>query len=584
MSKIHIMDEDLSNKIAAGEVVERCMNVVKELVENSIDAKSTEIKIEVEEAGTKLVKVTDNGIGMDSTDAKLCFALHATSKIKTVDDLFNIGTLGFRGEALASIASVSEVTLKTSDGKEGTTVKVVGGKIEKVESSDLRKGTSVTVKNLFFNVPARLKHLKSYYTELANISDYVNKIALTYPNIKFELISDGSVLLNTDGSNNLLKNIKCIYGIDVVKRMIEVSASNDDYSINGYISLPEVHRSNKNGMITLVNGRVVRNAELNRTINDAYHSYKPDNRYPIVILNIDVDPSLIDVNVHPTKMDINFSKFDELKLLVTNMINKAIKNINLIPEIEAKEKIYPKVERYTLDLNIEEPEIKYQEQEELIINTDLISTKEKEEEQALETEKMPKMYPVGEVHGTYIVAENDTGMYLIDQHAAKERINYEIVKERLSSPNNESMDMIVPLTLEFTNSEYIILKENMNLLLDMGFNIEEFGINSIIVKSHPTWLGGPYTDTINECIKNIIDMVIEKEKNFDLSRFRDHVAATTACKMSIKANDKITLDEMTKLLEDLRKCKNPFNCPHGRPTVIFYSTDELEKLFKRSGF
>lgn len=584
MSKIHIMDEDLSNKIAAGEVVERCMNVVKELVENSIDAKSTEIKIEVEEAGTKLVKVTDNGIGMDSTDAKLCFALHATSKIKTVDDLFNIGTLGFRGEALASIASVSEVTLKTSDGKEGTTVKVVGGKIEKVESSDLRKGTSVTVKNLFFNVPARLKHLKSYYTELANISDYVNKIALTYPNIKFELISDGSVLLNTDGSNNLLKNIKCIYGIDVVKRMIEVSASNDDYSINGYISLPEVHRSNKNGMITLVNGRVVRNAELNRTINDAYHSYKPDNRYPIVILNIDVDPSLIDVNVHPTKMDINFSKFDELKTLVTNMINKAIKNINLIPEIEAKEKIYPKVERYTLDLNIEEPEIKYQEQEELIINTDLISTKEKEEEQALETEKMPKMYPVGEVHGTYIVAENDTGMYLIDQHAAKERINYEIVKERLSNPNNESMDMIVPLTLEFTNNEYIILKENMNLLLDMGFNIEEFGINSIIVKSHPTWLGGPYTDTINECIKNIIDMVIEKEKNFDLSRFRDHVAATTACKMSIKANDKITLDEMTKLLEDLRKCKNPFNCPHGRPTVIFYSTDELEKLFKRSGF
>ena len=583
MSKIHIMDEDLSNKIAAGEVVERCMNVVKELVENSIDAKSTEIKIEVEEAGTKLVKVTDNGIGMDSTDAKLCFALHATSKIKTVDDLFNIGTLGFRGEALASIASVSEVTLKTSDGKEGTTVKVVGGKIEKVESSDLRKGTSVTVKNLFFNVPARLKHLKSYYTELANISDYVNKIALTYPNIKFELISDGSVLLNTDGSNNLLKNIKCIYGIDVVKRMIEVSASNDDYSINGYISLPEVHRSNKNGMITLVNGRVVRNAELNRTINDAYHSYKPDNRYPIVILNIDVDPSLIDVNVHPTKMDINFSKFDELKTLVTNMINKAIKNINLIPEIEAKEKIYPKVERYTLDLNIEEPEIKYQE-EELIINTDLISTKEKEEEQALETEKMPKMYPVGEVHGTYIVAENDTGMYLIDQHAAKERINYEIVKERLSNPNNESMDMIVPLTLEFTNNEYIILKENMNLLLDMGFNIEEFGINSIIVKSHPTWLGGPYTDTINECIKNIIDMVIEKEKNFDLSRFRDHVAATTACKMSIKANDKITLDEMTKLLEDLRKCKNPFNCPHGRPTVIFYSTDELEKLFKRSGF
>ena len=589
MSKIHIMDEDLSNKIAAGEVVERCMNVVKELVENSIDASSTEIKIEVLEAGTKLIKVTDNGIGMDREDATLCFALHATSKIKSVEDLFNIGTLGFRGEALASIASVSEVTLKTSNGSIGTTVEVVGGKIEKIESSDLRKGTTITVKNLFFNTPARLKHLKSYYTELANISDYVNKIALTYPNIKFELISDGTTLLNTDGSNNLLKNIKCIYGIDVAKRMIPVSTEDDDYTINGYISLPEVHRSNKNAMITLVNGRVVRNAELNRTINDAYHSYKPDNRYPIVVLNIDVDPSLIDVNVHPTKMDINFSKFDELKQLVTKMITRSIKDINLIPEIEAKEKTYPKIERFSLDLNIEEPSIQYEnpykeEKEEIIINNELISNELKEKEQSLETEKMPKMYPIGEVHGTYIVAENDTGMYLIDQHAAKERVNYEIVKEKLSNPNNESMDMIVPLTFEFTNNEYIILKENMELLTDMGFKIEEFGINSIIVKSHPTWLGGPYADTVNECIKNIIDMVIEKEKNFDLSRFRDHVAATTACKMSIKANNKITLQEMTKLLEDLRKCKNPFNCPHGRPTVIYYSTEELEKLFKRSGF
>jgi len=589
MSKIHIMDEDLSNKIAAGEVVERCMNVVKELVENSIDASSTEIKIEVLEAGTKLIKVTDNGIGMDREDATLCFALHATSKIKSVEDLFNIGTLGFRGEALASIASVSEVTLKTSNGNIGTTVEVVGGKIEKIESSDLRKGTTITVKNLFFNTPARLKHLKSYYTELANISDYVNKIALTYPNIKFELISDGTTLLNTDGSNNLLKNIKCIYGIDVAKRMIPVSTEDDDYTINGYISLPEVHRSNKNAMITLVNGRVVRNAELNRTINDAYHSYKPDNRYPIVVLNIDVDPSLIDVNVHPTKMDINFSKFDELKQLVTKMITRSIKDINLIPEIEAKEKTYPKIERFSLDLNIEEPSIQYEnpykeEKEEIIINNELISNELKEKEQSLETEKMPKMYPIGEVHGTYIVAENDTGMYLIDQHAAKERVNYEIVKEKLSNPNNESMDMIVPLTFEFTNNEYIILKENMELLTDMGFKIEEFGINSIIVKSHPTWLGGPYADTVNECIKNIIDMVIEKEKNFDLSRFRDHVAATTACKMSIKANNKITLQEMTKLLEDLRKCKNPFNCPHGRPTVIYYSTEELEKLFKRSGF
>ena len=602
MGKIHIMDELLSNKIAAGEVVERCMNVVKELVENSIDAKSSEIKIEVKEAGTKLIKVTDNGIGMDREDATLCFALHATSKIKVVDDLFNIGTLGFRGEALASIASVSEVNLKTSNGIVGTEVKVIGGKIESVKESDLRKGTVIEVRNLFFNTPARLKHLKSYYTELASITDYVNKISLTHPEIRITLISDENVILNTDGSNNLLKNIKCVYGIDITKRMIEIENENEDYKISGYISLPEVHRSNKNGMITLVNKRVVRNIELNRTINEAYHSYKPDNRYPITVINIDVDPTLVDVNIHPTKMDVKFSKMESLNELVFHTIKEKLKNINLIPNIEAKEKKeYPKYEKYTLNFNVEEENTKYQKEEnkefledlkeqplfinEDLINNETISVDEKESEQTLNKEKMPIMYPVGEVHGTYIIAQNDTGMYIIDQHAAKERINYEIVLDRLSNPNNDTVDMLVPLTFEFSTDEYIILKENINLLNDMNFKIEPFGINSIIVKAHPTWIGGQYElAELNEMIKQVIDMVIAREKNFDIGRFRDHVAATTACKMSIKANDEITKEEMEKLLEDLRKCKNPFNCPHGRPTIIYYSKEELEKLFKRSGF
>ncbi|MBE6159847.1 MAG: DNA mismatch repair endonuclease MutL [Lactobacillales bacterium] len=588
MGKIHIMDELLSNKIAAGEVVERCMNVVKELVENSIDAKSTEIKIEVEQAGTKLIRVTDNGIGMDKEDAVLCFALHATSKIKTSDDLFNIGTLGFRGEALASIGSVSEITLKTSDGITGTEVKVVGGKIEEVNESDLRKGTTIEVKNLFFNTPARLKHLKSFYTELASITDYVNKISLTHPEIKITLISDNNVVLNTDGSNNLLKNIKCIYGVEVAKRMVEIEAENEDYKISGYISLPEVHRSNKNGMITLVNNRVVRNIELNRTINDSYHSYKPDNRYPIVVLNIEVDPTLVDVNIHPTKMDVKFSKFEELNDLVRETIEKKLKNINLIPNIEAKEREHKKVETFTLNFNINEEETKYEKQEELlteeplVINNDLIiSEKLKEEEQELVTEKMPLMYPIGEVHGTYIICQNDTGMYIIDQHAAKERINYEICLDKLSNPNNDKIDMIVPTTIEYSNNEYIILKENFDMLEEMNFKIEPFGINSIIVKAHPTWI--PSGNEV-EAIKKVIEMVIEKEKNFNLGRFRDHVAATMACKMSIKANDEITKEEMERLIEDLRKCKNPFNCPHGRPTIIYYSKEELEKLFKRSGF
>ena len=602
MGKIHVMDELLANKIAAGEVVERCMNVVKELVENSIDAESSEIKIEVKDAGTSMIKVTDNGIGMDKEDAVMCFGLHATSKIKNVDDLFNIETLGFRGEALASISSVSEVTLKTSNGKIGTEVIVVGGKIEEVKDSDLRKGTTITVKNLFFNTPARLKHLKSYYTELANITDYVNKISLTHPEIKITLISDGNTILNTDGSNNLLKNIKFIYGVDIAKRMVPINGENEDYKISGFISKPEIHRSSKNGMVTLVNNRVVRNVELNRTINEAYHSYKPDNRYPITVINIEVDPTLVDVNIHPTKMDVKFSKFDELQELVRNSILNAIKDINLIPIVEAKEKVYPKFEKYSLNLNINEPEDKYEkveyknpyenEQQELFTNNDLeekvvLTREEKEEENSLSTEKMPYMEVVGQVLATYIICRNETGMYVMDQHAAKERVNYEIVREKMSNRKNESMDLLVPLTIEFSTDEYIILKENLELLTNMGFIIEEFGINSIIIKSHPTWLQSSiwvHRGELENVIKELIDMVIKKEKNFNLDRFYDHISATVACKMSVKANTALTMEEMEQIIKDLRKCKNPFNCPHGRPTVIYYSTEELEKLFKRSGF
>lgn len=601
MGKIHVMDELLSNKIAAGEVVERCMNVVKELVENSIDANSTEIKIEVKDAGTTMIKVTDNGIGMDKDDAVMCFGLHATSKIKTIDDLFNIETLGFRGEALASISSVSEVTLKTSNGKIGTEVNVVGGKIEEVKEADLRQGTTITVKNLFFNTPARLKHLKSYYTELANITDYVNKISLTHPEIKFTLISDGNTLLNTDGSNNLLKNIKFIYGVDIAKRMVPISGENEDYTITGFVSKPEIHRSNKNGMITLVNNRVVRNVELNRTINEAYHSYKPDNRYPITVIKIDVDPTLVDVNIHPTKMDVKFSKFDELCELVRNSILNAIKDINLIPIVEAKEKIYPKPEQFELNLNISEEDTKYEkedyknpyekEQQELFVNDELeqtiITKEEKEEEVSLQSEKMPYMEVVGQVLATYIICRNETGMYVMDQHAAKERVNYEIVREKMSNRDNKSMDLIIPITIEFSNDEYIILKENLNMLTDMGFGIEEFGINSIIIKSHPIWLQSSiwvHNGELETVIKELIDMVIKREKNFDLDRFYDHISATVACKMSVKANTILTIEEMEEIVKDLRKCKNPFNCPHGRPTVIYYSKEELEKLFKRSGF
>ena len=587
MSKIKVMDELLANKIAAGEVVERCVNVVKELVENSIDAGSTEIKIELVEAGTKQIKVTDNGSGMDEKDAVLAFSRHATSKLKTEEDLYRISTLGFRGEALASIASVSEVVLKTCSDDIGTTVIINGGKIISVEKSDSRIGTVIEINNLFYNTPARLKHLTSLYAELANITDYVNKIALSNPQIKFTLINNNNTLLQTSGNGDLLKVIYAIYGLDITKKMLEINNENEDYRISGYISLPEVHRSSRNAIVTLVDGRVVKNQELNRVINDSYHSYKPDNRYPVVVLNIEVDPSLIDVNIHPTKMDIKFSNFEDLKELVSNTIKDRIKKINLIPHIEVEEestqelreekpkKVYEEI-KLDFDTAISEDTTNY------TVSSDFLDDEPVTKEEVIEEkERMPIMYPVGSVHGTYIICQNEKGMYLIDQHAAKERINYEICLEKLTSLDNKNIKLLIPITLEYSTNEYIVLKENLEFLRNMNFEIDEFGINSIIVKAHPTWI--PKGNEVN-AIKKVIELVIYKEKDFNIKTFNDHLAATMACKMSIKANEAITMDEMKYLIDDLRKCKNPFNCPHGRPTTIFYSTYDLEKLFKRSGF
>ena len=578
MAVIKVMDEILSNKIAAGEVVERCSSVVKELVENSIDALATEIKVELKESGIKEIKIIDNGIGMDKEDAVMCFNRHATSKILDEDDLYHIHTLGFRGEALASIASVTNVDLYTSKGDVGTHVNIKGGKVIAIENSDARVGTIISVKDLFFNTPARLKHLKSLYTELSNIMDYMNKIALSHPEIRFVVSNDGKELLKTDGSGNLLKCIKNIYGINIAKKMLDIESSNSDYSISGYISLPEVYKTNRNNIITIVNGRIVKNTELNRTINDSYHTYKPDNYYPIVVLNISVDTSLVDVNIHPTKMDIKFGNIEELLNLVSTTIKDKLKKKTLIPHIEEKPVVVKETKTYEeIKLDFDSP-IVNEAEEEYIVNDNLISDVEVHEDAV---DIMPLIYPIGLVHGTYIICQNELGMYILDQHACKERINYEIVKEKLNSKNKESIPMMFPLTIEYTSSEFIILKENFEFLKELNFDIEEFGINSVIVKAHPVWLPAGNEDN---SIKKVLELVIAKEKNFNLDKFNDNVAATIACKMSIKANTAITIEEMVNLINDLRKCKNPFNCPHGRPTIIYYSKSDLEKLFKRSGF
>ena len=425
-------------------------------------------------------------------------------------------------------------------------------------------------------------------------------MALSFPNIRFLLVNNEKILLNTDGKGNLLKVISNIYGIDLAKKMIPIVGENEDYEITGYVSYPECARTTKNNIIILINGRAIKNSEILKVIIDTYHTYIPESKYPIVILNINVDPILIDVNIHPTKMDIKFSKIDTLKDLINTTIKNKLESINLIPEIKSNLSIHnyhdDSFQKQNLNANINEDNIDNKQSENNLLEypLDIDSTynindndinisklsKNQQNMNYLETKnenRIKKMYPVGVVHATYIIAENEDGMFIIDQHAAAERINYEKYLEKLGSNDNTNIELLVPIKLEFSNKDFIILKENMYILLNMGFVIEEFGINTVLIRNHPYWLPNY---AIEESIRKIIDIVILTE-NFDKYKFIEKVAATLACKLSIKANDRITINDMEDLLERLRNTKNPFTCPHGRPTIITYSNYELEKLFKR---
>ena len=581
MNIIKVMSDDLSNKIAAGEVVESLMNIVKELVENSIDAGASVIKIYLMESGIKSIKVVDDGKGMSREDCKNSILRHATSKLYSKDDLFNINTLGFRGEALPSIGSVSKMTIATSDEESSTLLEVTGGVITNCSSTDLRRGTSISVCDIFYNTPARFKYLKSLHTELANILNYVNKMALANPSISFYLENDSKVLLNTDGSGNLLKVINSIYGLDVTKKMLKVECSNSDYVVSGYISYPEINRSSRNNITLLVNGRYVRNNDIIRSILDGYHTYLPINRYPIIVLNIKTDPYIIDVNIHPTKMDIKFSKIEELKDMIYNMISSSLNKLTLIPEAKYEQRpisnigsvntVNDKVDFKNKDLK---EEVKFEEINFDFNNDYVVSDNE---EKYIEKEKMKKITPLALAHGTYIIGENEDGIFLIDQHAANERINYEYYLKELGKDTNTSVDLLVPIKIELSNNEYLSLKESINVLDEMGFTYDDFGFNTLIIRSHPSWIKKEYT---NETIRKIIEVIIE-HKDFNKEKFNERIAITLACKMSIKANEHISHEEMVVLLDRLRNTNNPFTCPHGRPTVITYTIYELEKMFKR---
>ena len=566
MSKIRVMSEGLANKIAAGEVVEKCASVVKELVENSIDAGATIIKVNLVDGGLTKIQVVDNGSGMDKEDALLSFSRHATSKIYKDDDLFFIETLGFRGEALASIASVSEVELKTCQDDIGTYVHIKGGKQLEVSSCEAIKGTDITITNLFYNTPARLKYLKSEATELNNCLFYIEKLALSRPDISFSLSNNERIQVKSSGSNNLLKTIHEIYGLNVSSNMLEIKASNDDFEINGFVSKPSVLKKNRNHFNTIVNGRVVKNIDINRAINDAYNTYKHEGFYPVVVININTDPTLVDVNIHPTKQDIKMSKMDILIKLLYDTIKDALYNNLLIPDAIEKTNTYTPFEEIPA----------FEEKE--IVQTEMDFGTPKENAIHNEELKSLKLYPVGQVHGTYIVAENEDGMFLIDQHAAHERINYEMITKRFKDSEVAITDMIVPLSVELSTSDYNTFMSHIDVLTDLGFKVEEFGINTILIKAHPTWLKMNYE---GDNLKYIVDLIIEQGKNFSKERFLDSLAKMTSCKMSVKANEHLSLNEIEVLLNDLVKCDNPYNCCHGRPSIIKFDNLELEKMFKR---
>jgi DNA mismatch repair protein MutL len=629
MGKIIQLDDQLANKIAAGEVVERPASVVKELVENAIDANSSVIEIEVEEAGLSKIRVIDNGDGIEEDDCLTAFQRHATSKIKDENDLFRIKTLGFRGEALPSIASVSELEIKTSTGEEaGTRLLLRGGEVIVHEKTNSRKGTDITVSNLFFNTPARLKYLKTVHTELGNISDVVNRLAMAHPHIAFRLSHNGKKLLSTNGNGQVLQVISAIYGVQTAKKMIPIHAESLDFTVKGYISLPELTRASRNYISIIINGRFVKNIAITKAIQEGYHTLLPIGRYPIVFLQIEMDPLLVDVNVHPAKLEVRLSKENELYELIVKAIKDAFKTKQLIPEISSSVKITrPQTEQQKLifdhviknepetpintwndkytnvvkekkdevigeiqiesvqpssvivsEPNMREADIQEKEPRVEKIKDENESFDSNEENSSNETvERVPPMYPIGQMHGTYILAQNERGLYIIDQHAAQERINYEYFREKVGQVDNKLQDLLVPLTFHYSSDEYIIIEEHKEELAKVGIFLEPFGHNSFIVRSHPQWFPkGMETEIIEEMIDQVL-----KYKKVDIHKLREEAAIMMSCKAAIKANQYLRNDEIFALLETLRKTSDPFTCPHGRPIIIHYSTYEMEKMFKR---
>lgn len=635
MGKIHRLNEHLTNMIAAGEVVERPMGIVKECIENSIDAHATAIEIHIEEGGLSLIRIIDDGDGMDYEDAKMAFERHATSKIKEDNDLWNIHTLGFRGEAIPSIASVAQVDIKTNNGQDSTLVSVHYGQMIAHKPFATPKGTQIDIRNLFQKTPARYKHLKTTQYEFSLINDVVQKFAFAHPEIAFKLFNNGIEVFKTSGNGRLQEVIMQVYGRETAKLAIPLSGSDDDFTITGYAIQPSVNRATKYYMLVYLNQRMVRSQRLTSAIKDAYSSYMPHDRYPIVVLNVEMDAQLVDVNVHPSKWEVRLSKEKQCENLIYKIISDALKvemqvpeatpkkektkiempsfDFNAVPEYKIQEEIHQSFSSEALKQEVERlPEIDsiLEDKKEIVVDSyktsqnnnvykyedkDTIINKvsdqkpiynyQEEIKDTIVEEKtiplnpsFPELIVIGQFRKSYILCQGEKGLYIVDQHAAQEKYHYEQLRKTIYQPC-EYQPLLIPEIIQVTPSVLVQLKEINEMLEKIQIQLECFGEDSVLIREIPIWLKD--TD-INPFIHDLLDFYQDNQK-IEPEKLRKAVLASLACHSSIRFNRNLTLEEMKQVIEDLKKCEQPFHCPHGRPTLICITDTQLEKDFYRSG-
>lgn len=634
MSTIIELPEILANQIAAGEVIERPASVVKELMENAIDAGANQITVSIKEAGLQLIEIIDNGEGIAPDEVNLALRRHATSKIKSQADLFRIRTLGFRGEALPSIASVSRLSIETATAQHqhGVKLESAAGRVEHEAPISRAVGTQIRVEDLFFNTPARLKYIKSQQAELAHIVDVVNRLGLAHPEVAFTLINDGRELLKTAGTGDLRQAIAGVYGISSAKKMVEISGEDLDFQVSGYVSLPELTRANRNYISIFINGRYIKNFLLNRAILDGYGSKLMVGRFPLAIIDIQIDPYLADVNVHPTKQEVRISKEKELMQVIREAIAAALKEQELIPDAlenlaKSSTRRAEKPVQTSLPLQqtnlyydsqrqdffvkepvVEESRASFQVLDNSVNSIDSTVDKSSAVKQAQrpetvvddehenfdfankaklqkmldsleneETSTFPELDYFGQMHGTYLFAQGKGGLYIIDQHAAQERVKYEYYREKIGEVDSSLQQLLVPYLFEFSPSDAIQLQEKMTLLEEVGIFLQPYGNHTFILREHPIWMK---EEEIESGIYEMCDMLLLTNE-VSVKKYRAELAIMMSCKRSIKANH--TLDDYSArdLLVQLAQCKNPYNCPHGRPVLVHFTSGDMEKMFRR---